>query len=91
MSRVPAGWRLFALSFVALFLELLLIRWAPSVVRLVAYYANLLLISSFLGLGWGALTARRRARPVGVVPVAPGGRPRVPRALPVRDAPGQRR
>ena len=59
MSRVPAGWRLFALSFVALFLELLLIRWAPSVVRLVAYYANLLLISSFLGLGWGALTSRR--------------------------------
>jgi hypothetical protein len=44
---------------VALFLELLLIRWAPSVVRLVAYYANLLLISSFLGLGWGALASPR--------------------------------
>ncbi len=55
MTRLPAGWRLFIFSFVALFLELLLIRWAPSVVRLVAYYANLLLISSFLGLGWGAL------------------------------------
>ena len=41
----------------ALFLELLLIRWAPSVVRLVAYYANLLLISSFLG--WGALASPR--------------------------------
>ena len=52
--------RLFAFSFVALFLELLLIRWAPSVVRLVAYYANLLLVSSFLGLGLGALTATRR-------------------------------
>ena len=45
--------RLFAMSFIALFLELLLIRWAPSVVRLVAYYANLLLVSSFLGLGLG--------------------------------------
>ena len=59
MSRMSPGWRLFTLSFVALFLELLLIRWAPSVVRLVAYYANLLLISSFLGLGWGALACRR--------------------------------
>ncbi len=59
MSRLPVGWRLFTLSFVALFLELLLIRWAPSVVRQVAYYANLLLISSFLGLGWGALACRR--------------------------------
>jgi hypothetical protein len=47
--------RLFAISFVSLFLELLLIRWAPSVVRLVAYYANLLLLSSFLGLGLGAM------------------------------------
>ena len=59
MSQMSTGWRLFTLSFVALFLELLLIRWAPSVVRLVAYYANLLLISSFLGLGWGALACRR--------------------------------
>ncbi|WP_435020865.1 hypothetical protein TA3x_002064 [Tundrisphaera sp. TA3] len=59
MGRLSAGWRLFTFSFVALFLELLLIRWAPSVVRLVAYYANLLLISSFLGLGWGALAGAR--------------------------------
>src|SRR5215203_1136509 len=53
------GWRLFALSFAALFLELMLIRWVPAVVRMVAYYANLMLISSFLGLGVGALLARR--------------------------------
>ena len=68
MSRIPAGWRLFALSFLALFLELLLIRWAPSVVRLVAYYANLLLISSFLGLGWGALAGRRGRDPLAWFP-----------------------
>ncbi len=54
-----AGLQLFALSFAALFLELMLIRWVPAVVRLVAYYANLMLISSFLGLGVGALMARR--------------------------------
>lgn len=51
--------RLFLLSFLTLFLELTLIRWVPGVVRLVAYYANLLLISSFLGLGIGALLSRR--------------------------------
>jgi hypothetical protein len=53
------GWRLFALSFAALFLELMLIRWVPSVVRLVAYYANLMLISSFLGLGAGAIASTK--------------------------------
>ena len=50
---------LFALSLVALFLELMLIRWVPAVVKIVAYYANLMLISSFLGLGLGALLSRK--------------------------------
>ncbi len=53
------GWRLFVLSFTALFLELMVIRWAPSELRLIAYYANLLLVSSFLGLGIGALLTAR--------------------------------
>ena len=51
--------RLFAISFLALFLELMLIRWVPAVAKVVAYYANLMLISSFLGLGMGAMVARR--------------------------------
>ena len=51
---------LFLLSFIALFLELTLIRWVPSIIRLVAYYSNLLLISSFLGLGLGAMLAHYR-------------------------------
>jgi len=51
--------RLFAISFLALFLELMLIRWVPAVAKIVAYYANLMLISSFLGLGMGAMVARR--------------------------------
>jgi hypothetical protein len=54
------GLRLFALSFAALFLELMVIRWVPAVVRFVAYYSNLMLISSFLGLGLGAMMARRK-------------------------------
>jgi hypothetical protein len=51
--------QLLALSFAALFLELMVIRWVPCVIRLVAYYANLLLISSFLGLGLGAMLSAR--------------------------------
>lgn len=55
-----AGLRLFAFSFMALFLELMMIRWTPAVVDFVAYYSNLMLISSFLGLGLGAMLARRK-------------------------------
>ena len=50
---------MFALSFTALFLEMMVIRWVPSVVKLIAFYANLMLLSSFLGLGAGAMMARR--------------------------------
>src|SRR5258706_1367191 len=58
-SASPAA-GLFVASFISLFLELLLIRWVPSVVRIVAYYGNLMLLSSFLGLGCGLLLSRRR-------------------------------
>lgn len=37
----------------------MVIRWVPSEVRLVAYYANLMLVSSFLGLGVGAMISSR--------------------------------
>lgn len=37
----------------------MVIRWAPSELRLIAYYANLLLVSSFLGLGLGAMLIAR--------------------------------
>jgi predicted membrane-bound spermidine synthase len=56
-----AALRLFALSFLSLFLELMVIRWVPGSIRFVAYYANLMLISSFLGIGLGAMLADRRA------------------------------
>src|ERR1051325_3973261 len=56
-----AAVRLFALSFLSLFLELTVIRWVPGSIRLVSYYANLMLISSFLGIGLGAMLAERGA------------------------------
>src|SRR3970040_3096770 len=56
------GLGLFLSSFLSLFLELLLIRWVPSIIRVVAYYGNLMLLSAFLGLGCGALLTRRGLR-----------------------------
>jgi hypothetical protein len=64
-----AAFRLFALSFLSLVLELMVIRWVPGSIRLVAYYANLMLISSFLGIGLGAMLAERRANLVRWFPV----------------------
>jgi Spermine/spermidine synthase domain len=71
LAALPAsaGFRLFAISFTALFLELMMIRWAPAVVDFVAYYGNLLLISSFLGLGLGAMLADRKWRLIALFPV----------------------
>jgi spermine/spermidine synthase len=60
LGVVSPGIGLFFASFIALFLELLLIRWVPSIVRVVAYYGNLMLLSSFLGLGCGLLVSHRR-------------------------------
>ena len=47
-------------SFSALFLELAFIRWLPAQVRVIAYFPNLILIASFLGLGVGGLRVGRR-------------------------------
>jgi spermidine synthase len=60
-SRRDAAVGLLMASFGALFLELALIRWLPYRVRVVAYFPNLILIAAFLGLGIGALCARRRS------------------------------
>jgi hypothetical protein len=70
MPQRSGGLRLFGLSFTALFLELMMIRWTPAVVHFLAYYGNLMLISSFLGLGLGAMLAGRKVRIIGFFPVA---------------------
>ena len=46
-------------SFVSLFLELLLIRWVSSELRIFAYLKNFILIACFLGFGFGAYLSRR--------------------------------
>jgi hypothetical protein len=50
--------RLFLLSFVMLFVELALIRWAGSNVLYLSYFSNFVLLGSFLGIGIGFLRAR---------------------------------
>ncbi|HJQ96012.1 MAG TPA: methyltransferase domain-containing protein, partial [Acidimicrobiia bacterium] len=44
---------LFVASAVGLFVELALIRWIPNTVHVVGFFANLVLIGAFLGLGIG--------------------------------------
>lgn len=52
--------RLLLLSFVMLFVELALIRWAGSNVLYLSYFSNFVLLGSFLGIGIGFLRARSR-------------------------------
>jgi hypothetical protein len=54
--------RLLALSFLSLFTELALIRWAGSNIVYLSYLSNFVLLASFLGLGLGFLLAERRIR-----------------------------
>src|SRR5438128_386373 len=52
--------QLFLTSFLGLYAELVCIRWMPAHVRFLSYFTNFILLASFLGLGVGILSARRR-------------------------------
>jgi hypothetical protein len=54
------GVQLFLTSFLGLYAELLCIRWMPAHVRFLSYFTNFILLASFLGLGVGILSARRK-------------------------------
>lgn len=47
-------------SIGALFLELMLIRWVSSEIRVFAYFKNFVLIACFLGFGLGCYLCRRK-------------------------------
>ncbi|MDP9299912.1 MAG: spermidine synthase [Actinomycetota bacterium] len=51
--------RLFAASFLMLFVELVLIRWLTAHILYLSYFTNFVLLGSFLGIGIGFLRARR--------------------------------
>jgi spermidine synthase len=61
----PDRWNLFPLflaSALTLFVELALIRWVATEVRIFAYVKNLALLLCFLGFGVGCALARQRPR-----------------------------
>jgi hypothetical protein len=56
--------RLVALCFLMLFVELALIRWLGGNVLYLAYFSNIVLLGSFLGIGLGFLLAERTERQI---------------------------
>ncbi|MEY2641802.1 MAG: hypothetical protein RLZZ368_449, partial [Actinomycetota bacterium] len=64
MDDNPRGLRvrLVALCFLMLFVELALIRWLGGNVLYLAYFSNIILLGSFLGIGLGFLWSHRSER-----------------------------
>src|SRR5574341_913698 len=54
--------RIALLSTLILFLEMLLVRWLGTELRVFAYLQNGVLVAAFLGLGLGARNARQPVR-----------------------------
>jgi spermidine synthase len=57
---VPANqtWAIFLISVLGLFLEMLLIRWISTEIRIFAYLQNTVLVVCFLGIGLGCFTSK---------------------------------
>jgi hypothetical protein len=58
-GKLPPKWQLALCTFGILALELALIRWSTSQVRVFAYFNNVVLIGAFLGMGLGLALGRR--------------------------------
>jgi Spermine/spermidine synthase domain len=56
------GLALFLVSVLGLFLEMALIRWVGTEVRIFAYLQNTILVACVMGLGMGCMTSTRPAR-----------------------------
>jgi SAM-dependent methyltransferase len=52
--------RLALISLLSLFVEMLMIRWVSSEIRIFAYFKNFVLVACFLGFGLGCYLCRRR-------------------------------
>jgi len=60
-GRGPVPFQIGLATFGILALELALIRWTSSQIRVFAYFNNLVLIGAFLGMGLGVALGRRRS------------------------------
>ena len=56
---VNQTWAIFLISVLGLFLEMLLIRWISTEIRIFAYLQNTVLVVCFLGLGLGCFTSKK--------------------------------
>src|SRR5947209_18091803 len=54
--------QLVLVSVVSLFVEMLMIRWVSSEIRIFAYFKNFVLVACFLGFGLGCYLCRRRVQ-----------------------------
>ncbi|MGA3370213.1 MAG: hypothetical protein ABSC48_00460 [Terracidiphilus sp.] len=52
-------WRLLLVSIAALYLEIVLIRWLGTEVKIFAFFQNLSLMACFLGFGVGCFTSKK--------------------------------
>src|SRR5437588_2639112 len=59
VSTFRAGWELFLISLLILFLELACIRWFPAHVLFLPFFTNTVLLACFLGMSVGCLAAGR--------------------------------
>jgi SAM-dependent methyltransferase len=60
MKLNRAKFDLFLASALGLFVELMVIRWLSSELRMLAFYKNFALIATFLGMGLGFAVTRRK-------------------------------
>ena len=80
---VPDKARLVLLSFLMLFVELALIRWAGSNIVYLSYFSNFVLLGAFLGIGIGFLRANKARDLSGWAPIVLGLFVLLARAFPI--------
>ena len=59
--------QLILVSVLSLFLEMLMIRWVSSEIRIFAYFKNFVLVACFLGFGLGCYFSRRRVQLIAMI------------------------
>jgi hypothetical protein len=62
VGLVKRTWAIFLISVLGLFLEMLLIHWIGTEIRIFAYLPHIMLIVCFLDLGLGCFTNRQSIR-----------------------------
>ncbi len=59
--------RLIWVSLLSLFLEMMMIRWVSSEIRIFAYFKNFVLVACFLGFGLGCYLSRKRIQLIALI------------------------